>query len=261
MISMQDGFDPYGRPPTFIQSRHSDSPDSSPQPYPRLRQDSAPLLMLPAPLAVSSNQHTSSVSSSLADSMSGFPGPDAQPNYRLHRAPDDPNMYTPDYSGGGSERDPILMSPSTSENIISPTRGINALNDAVIRHTTGGSSYPDETPNPYRNSQHHTAAYENMPNFQGYSAEVVDETPVMPPPRQRGVSLIDPGPVVSPDGASSRRTTRSAKRSSATILSASSGGQPRYKHQSLPPTPVSPPPNTYLPPGAAPPQPQQNNRY
>lgn len=258
---MQDSFDPYGRPPTFMHSHHSDSPDGSPQPYPRTRQDSAPLLMLPAPLAVS-NKHSSSQSSSLADSASTYlsPQPDI-PNYRLQRAPDDANSYGSDYRDSDrSEREPIMMSPTGSDSLISPSgRSMNVFgNEAVVRNVPGGTSYPGETQNPYRHSQHHVAAYEQMPNFHGYSAEVIDEPPPLPnhPPRQRGVSLIDPGVVVNPD-APVRRTARSTKRSSATITSASSGGTSRLKHQSLPPAPLSPVSSQYLPPGAAPPQPHR----
>jgi chitin synthase len=137
--------------------------------------------------------------------------------------------------------------------------------DAVVRNVPGGSSYPGETQNPYRHSQHHVAAYEHMPNFSGYSAEVVDEPlPPLPnpPPRQRGVSLIDPGVVVNPD-APVRRTQRSNKRSSVALTSApSSVATSRLKHQSLPPAPLSPlSAAQYLPPGAAPPQPHASGQY
>lgn len=264
LISMPDTYDPYGRPGTFMQSQHSDSPDASPQPYPRTRQDSAPLLMLPAPLAVS-NQQSASVSSSLAETASMFtsPGPEMHPNYRLHRTPDDLQAYGSEHHNSDrSEREPILASPVGSDSMMSPgARGMNVLgHDAVMKNAAGVSSYPGETPNPYRHSQHHVAAYEQVPNLQGYSAEVVEEHVVMPPTRQRGVSLVDHGPVASPDGPV-RRTPRSTKRSSATMTSTSTGGHSRLKHQSLPLSPAS---STapYLPPGAAPPQPQQGNgRY
>jgi chitin synthase len=270
MISMQDSFDPYGRPPTFMHSHHSDSPDASPQPYPRIRQDSAPLLMLPAPLAVS-GQQSSSVSSSLADAASAFlaPQPDAQPNYRLQRAPDDPSLYEyRDSETSRSERDPIL-SPMSSEGMISPNnRSMNVLGNDVVVRTAGGASYPGETPNPYRHSQHHVAAYEQMPNFGGYSAEVgdINDQPPLPAmPRSRGVSLVDPGVVINPDGPV--RRTRQSKRSSVVVTTSpgSSVATSRYKHQSLPP-PTSPTAASshsaqsqqqqYLPPGAAPPKPQ-----
>ncbi|KAG8816408.1 Chitin synthase, class 3 [Serendipita sp. 401] len=261
LVSMGDSYDPYGRPPTFMHSQHSDSPDGSPQPFPRSRQDSAPLLMLPAPLAVT--HQPSSVASSFADTASTFtsPGPEVRPNYRLNRVPDDPNTYGPEYRDSDrSEREPILISPAGSDSLISPGgRGLPALgSDAIMRQATGGSSYPGETPNPYRHSQHHVAAYEQMPSFQGYSAEVVEE-PSPLPPRQRGVSLIDHGVVANPDGPV-RRTPRSTKRSSATITSTSTGGHTRAKHQSMPLSPTAQ--TQYLPPGAAPPQPQpQSGRY
>lgn len=263
LVSMPDSFDPYGRPPTFMHSHHSDSPDGSPQPFPRSRQDSAPLLMLPAPLAVS-NQHSASQASSLADSASTYLSPqlDTQSNYRLHRAPDDTNSYGSDYRDSDrSEREPIMISPAGSDSLISPggRSSKNVFgNDAVVRNVSGGTSYPGETQNPYRHSQHHVAAYEQMPNFQGYSAELVDEAPPLPnpPPRQRGVSLIDPGVIANPD-APARRAVRNSKRSSVTVTSASSAGTSRLKHQSLPPAPHSPPASAqYLPPGAAPPQPR-----
>ena len=252
-----------------MHSHHSDSPDGSPQPFPRSRQDSAPLLMLPAPLALS-NQHSSSQASSLTDSASTYLGsvqPDAHPNYRLLRAPDDLSSYGSEYRDSTrSEREPILASPVGSDSIMSPGgRNMSVLgHDAVVRNVPGGASYPGETPNPYRHSQHQVAAYDQMPNLSGYSAEEVDEPlPPLPnpPPRQRGVSLVDPGVVASPDGPV-RRTPRSSKRSSATVVSATSVPHSRLKHQSLPPPPLSPPPiNQYLPPGAAPPQPQSSGRF
>jgi chitin synthase len=254
-----------------MHSHHSDSPDASPQPYPRIRQDSAPLLMLPAPLAVS-GQHSSSVSSSLADSASAFlaPQPDAQPNYRLQHAPDDPSLYEyRDSETSRSERDPILSSPIGSEPMMSPNnRSMNALGNDVVMRTAGGALYPGETPNPYRHSQHQVAAYEHVP-FGGYSAEVGDindQPPVPAMPRSRGVSLVDPGVVANPDGPV--RRTRQSKRSSVVVTTTSPGSSvatSRYKHQSLPPPPTSPTvassqstqsPQQYLPPGAAPPKPQ-----
>ena len=257
---MPDTYDPYGRPGTFMQSQHSDSPDASPQPYPRTRQDSAPLLMLPAPLAIS-NQQSPSVSSSLAESTFTSPGPEMHPNYRLHRTPDDPRAYGSEYRDSDrSEREPILMSPVGTDSMVSPgARGMNVLgHDAVMKNAAGISSYPGETPNPYRHSQHHVAAYEQVPH-QGYSAEVVDDNVVQGPPRQRGISLVDHGPVNNPDGPV-RRTPRSTKRSSATVTTTSTGGQSRLKHQSMPLSPSST--TSYLPPGAAPPQPQaQGGRY
>jgi chitin synthase len=260
LASMQDSYDPYARPPTFMHSQHSDSPEGSPQPKPRSRQDSAPLLMLPAPLALS-NQPSSSVSSSLNDSYIG-PGPDAQPNYRLHRAPDDPNMYIPDIRDSDAGE---MNSPNDSTPMMSPSnRGINILGQgAVMRSVTGGSSYPGETQNPYRHSQHHVAAYEQAPTYLSPTMEEGNVNVVRPKPR--GVSLVDHGVVSSPEGPV-RRTKNSSKRASASILSASSGGtQARYKHQSLPPAPVSPvssnSPLQYLPPGAAAPQPQQFGRF
>jgi chitin synthase len=267
MVSMQDSFDPYGRPPTFMHSHHSDSPDGSPQGFPRTRQDNAPLLMLPAPLALS-NQHSSSQSSSLADStyLSSLQ-PDVHPNYRLQRVPDDNNSYGSEYRDSDrSERDPILMSPGGSDSIMSPG-GRNVFGqDAVVRNVPGGSSYPGETQNPYRHSQHHVAAYEHMPNFSGYSAELVDESlPPLPnpPTRKRGVSLVDPGVVINPDAPVRRTQHRASKRTSLTVTSAaSSGATSRLKHQSLPPAPLSPPlTGQYLPPGAAPPQPNATGRY
>lgn len=221
--------------------------------------------MLPAPLAVS-GQHSSSVSSSLADSAFLGPQPDAQPNYRLQRAPDDPSLYEyRDSETSRSERDPILMSPVGSD-----ARSMTALGSDVVVRTAGGASYPGETQNPYRHSQHQVAAYDQAPHYGGYSAEVGDtnEPPMPAMPRSRGVSLVDPGVVSSPDAPV--RRTRQSKRSSAIVPTSPvlSVATSRFKHQSLPPPPTSPTAasahssqsqqstQTYLPPGAAPPKPQ-----
>lgn len=253
MASVPDSFDPYGRPPTFMHSQHSDSPEGSPHPYPRSRQDSAPLLMLPAPLAIS-GPGSSSVSSSLGEATYMIPSPDTAPNHRLHRLPDDPNSYSD--LQDAAEREPILPHSDSTSMRSSTSRNLNIVgHGAVIRNVAGGSAaYPGETPNPYRNSQPQTAAYE----YNGYSAEV-EEPPLPPvPPRQRGVSLIDPGPVVSPEGPV-RRVPRSTSKRTSSIAPSNASGGGRYKHTSSPPAPVSPT-HQYLPPGAAAPQPGAN-RY
>jgi len=150
--------------------------------------------------------------------------------------------------------------------MISPNnRSMNALGNDVVVRTAGGASYPGETPNPYRHSQHHVAAYEQMPNF-AEVGDINDQPPVPAMPRSRGVSLVDPGVVVNPDGPV--RRTRQSKRSSVVVTTSpgSSVATSRYKHQSLPPPPISPTvasshstqsqsQQQYLPPGAAPPKP------
>src|SRR5260221_4575442 len=144
-------YDPYGRPVFMNASHHFESPEGSPHGYPRNRGDATPLLMLPAPLAVSSTTGTPvtttpSASSSLTD---------AAP---VRAA--DPSMVLSPYSQDTpveSERGTMLIETNP---IVSGRTPVNMGPNAVIRAAPGQTAYPVETQNPYHHSQPQMVTYD-----------------------------------------------------------------------------------------------------
>ena len=296
LISVPDtSYDPYGRPGFVNAQQYSDSREGSPHSYPRNRSDATPLLTLPAPIAVSPVIGTPSGSSSLADA----------PYVRIADASMSVSPSTSDVPGD-HEREPTL---ADSNSITSGRTLVTMGPNAVIRAAPGQTTYPGETPNPYRYSQPQMATYDQAPVPQvasyGYAPEpTMDEyqqyqhqhqhqhqqymsSPALPPVpipspspqpqqpseaeranrRSRGYSLVDTGPVSSPDAqvrrVTNRQTNRQSKRQSG------SHATQRYNHRNsaqLTTSPSSPSPQNdfyvtspqspqhFLPPGAAPPR-------
>ncbi|KZT51785.1 glycosyltransferase family 2 protein [Calocera cornea HHB12733] len=224
----------------------------SPEPrYDRPRVDSTPLLMLPAPLSVSQSRppprDASPASSKSADISRSTEDDDAEPI--LHSSPEPVQYLNPQYMGPG------LGGPS-----------------AVVRQGTVPTvAYPGETQNPYRHSQPQAAVgYEASP----YQYEAEEDYPPPPPPRPaqlhgRGVSLVDHGPVPA-GGDGVRRVTRPARKSTSGAMSPSSTStastqqtvmSPDRKRKSLSSFSSGSAPAAGLPPGAAPPQPYNYQRY
>ena len=284
LVSMPD--DPYGRPGFLNAPQHPDSREGSPHGYSRSRNDITPLLMLPAPIAVSPTTGTPSASSSLADA----------PYVRTA----DPSLAMSPYPldvPGDSEREAMF----TDSNSIMSGRPMGP--NAVIRAAPGQIGYPGETPNPYRNSQPQMASYDQAPMPQvayGYVPEpTIDEyqqhhhqqytsspsqlpQQIPSPPQQpqqlpepertrrqsRGVSLVDHGPVGSPDTPVRRVANRQSRRQSGShgtprynqrnsaLLPGNPGTSPSPQNDFYSPSPSPSPQHHFLPPGAAPPQPR-----
>lgn len=269
--------DPYGRPAFLNAPQYPDSREGSPHGYSRNRNDITPLLMLPAPIAVSPTAGTPSGSSSLTDA----------PYVRTA----DPSIAVSPY--------PLDVPGDDSNSIVSGRTMVNMGPNAVIRAAPGQTVYPGETPNPYRNSQPQMASYDQAPVPQvasyGYLPEpTMDEyqqhrqqytsspsqlsqhipSPLQQPQQlpepertyrqSRGFSLVDPGPVSNPDTPVRRPPNRQSKRQSG------SHATPRQnqRNSGLSPSPSTPSPQNdfytpspspqqhFLPPGAAPPQPR-----
>ncbi|KZW00470.1 hypothetical protein EXIGLDRAFT_639196 [Exidia glandulosa HHB12029] len=122
---------------------------------------------------------------------------------------------------------------------------------SVLRQSTVSREYPGETPNPYRHSQPQVAST----GIAGTIGTFDDAYAVHDDPRQRGVNLVDSGPVQDPGNV--RRVARqSARRSTQQVaspavsspLSPSTPQSSRFSRQSQS--------STALPPGAAPPMPR-----
>jgi len=289
LVSMPDtSYDAYGRPGFVNAPQHSDSREGSPHGYPRNRSDGAPLLMLPAPIAVSPATGTPSGSSSLADAPYVR---SADPSMNLSSYP------LPSDIPGDSDRE-AMMPDSTS--LGSGRTLVNMGVNAVMRAAPGQTIYPGETPNPYRSSHPQMVTYDppvpqvasygyapeptideyQHQQHQGYYTSSPAQQPqpipsplqlALPLPEQdrrhsRGVSLVDHGPVSTADTPVRRVANRQSKRQSG------SHATPRHNQRnsglfpsspSTSPSPVndlyaaSPSPQPYfLPPGAAPPQPR-----
>ncbi len=162
LISVPDtSYDPYGRPGFVNAQQYSDSREGSPHSYPRNRSDATPLLTLPAPIAVSPVIGTPSGSSSLADA----------PYVRIADASMSVSPSTSDVPGD-HEREPTL---ADSNSITSGRTLVTMGPNAVIRAAPGQTTYPGETPNPYRYSQPQMATYDQAPVPQvasyGYAPE------------------------------------------------------------------------------------------
>ena len=285
LISMPDtSYDPYGRPGFMNAQQYSDSREGSPHGYPRNRSDAAPLLTLPAPIAVSSAAGTPSGSSSLADA----------PYVRIADNSMTVSPATSDVPG-----DPDREPTSTDSNSITSGRTmVNMGPNAVIRTAPGQTIYPGETPNPYRNSQPQMATYDQAPVPQvalyGYAPEpTMDEyqqqqqyipSPIQlpqpvpspsPQPQQlseaerihrqsRGYNLVDTGPVGSSDTQVRRVANRQSKRQSGSHATTRYNQRNSGYLSSSPSSAASPPndfyaaspssPQHFLPPGAAPPR-------
>jgi len=164
----------------------------------------------------------------------------------------------------------VLMTPSALESHMARTSGLGGPS-SVLRQGTMSREYPGETPNPYRYSQPQSAGYGEAfppaPSIATTSTAVTssaDEDDAPLPTRTRGVSLVDPGPIPSADGV--RRVARQSTRRSTQQLS-----PPPQSPLSAQPAQGIPPSNPStssrlsrssnssagLPPGAAPPMPQQ----
>lgn len=193
----------------------------------RSRHDSQQLLMLPAPLSVNR------------------PSPSPMSTRRLSRTSEDADSSRQRLISSHSTEDrygydtPEQSPPVPSSSRFTSPTSTELSNNGTVRHTRNSG---ETNPNPfvYSNSQRVMPEYDRVP----VSAEPEEYPPgnYTPSPSSqsrargsKGVSLMDTGPVPGPDGV--RRVSRKRQ-------SQQSPPQNRYSRGS-----------TYLPPGAASPQP------
>jgi len=189
----------------------------------RPRYDSNALLMLPAPLATQAavNRLTSSTSTVVGDAA---------------RSSEEAYMSS---DMGSASRLKLIPTPQSLEQQQSESQEILSPPAARYESQSPRSSlmqYPGDPYNPFRSSMSSPVTYEDPVSYSGDG----DESPSTPvPPRLpgRGVRLTDSGPVPGPEGV--RRVSRQSRRAS----------------QMPPQNRYSRPTSAYLPPGAAPPQP------
>ena len=196
----------------------------------RSRHDSQQLLMLPAPLSVNRPSPSHMPGSRLSRTSEDAGGPDSS-RQRLISSPQSADDHR--YGYDTSEHSPSMPS---SPRYASPTSTESNNHGATQPVRNAGETNPFI----YPNSQRMTQEYDRIP----LSAEPEEYQPgnYTPSPssqsqahRTKGVSLSDNGPVPGPDGV--RRVARKRQ-------SQQSPPQNRYSRGS-----------TYLPPGAAMPQP------
>lgn len=224
----------------------------------RQRLDSAPVLMLPAPLAVNNGSASSTPSSRHSEDHGSTYVHESSSRSRLIPSPPstDYNAQPQEvYSAHSmvSSSDPYSPSPLSIESYVNRAGvGANGTN-AVLRQGTVSSQVPSETMNPfYRQNQaqaQQAAGYEDEYSRSTESDDTQSTTgPVQPRAPSRGVTLSDNGPVPGPEGV--RRVARPSSRRP-------SSQQPptnRYSRTSMYGSPTNAAvPN--LPPGAAPPRP------
>ncbi|KZT27507.1 glycosyltransferase family 2 protein [Neolentinus lepideus HHB14362 ss-1] len=217
----------------------------------RPRYDSNQLLMLPIPLSVNKPMPATPATTS-SSLMSGAARSSDETNSAQsdgygssHRLTSSPPSAEQPYE---TQEDPYAHLPSPMARYQGPSFESQvaraAGNNGVLRSMTVSSQHPGETFNPYYNTQPQAVGYGEQ--HQGYSTEPEDMQALAPPAnaRQRGISLMDNGPVSGPDGV--RRVSRPQGRRP----TSQAPPQNRYSRQS-----------TGLPPGAAPPQPGYGGGY
>jgi len=213
--------DSRGYDATTLESSHYTQGSGS-----RPRHDSQQLLMLPAPLSVNRSSPSPMLASRLSRSSEDAGGPDSS-RQRLISSPqslDDRYGYdTPEQSPSM----PRYTSPTSTElgnnGAVRPSRNAGETNPFV--HSNSQRMVPeyDRVPLSADPEEYHSGNYTPSPSSQSQAH------------RNRGISLTDNGPVPGPDGV--RRVARKRQ-------SQQSPPQNRYSRGS-----------TYLPPGAASPQP------
>lgn len=221
---------------------------------PRPRNDSSPLVMLPAPLARPTGlQATSTSMSGFSRNSEEMPmlGDTGSRSRLIPSPPGDYNGYTsPDaYS-------PTM--PSSIENYVNRGQG----GGAVLRAGTMSSNYPGETQNPYGQSQAQAVGYDDEASGTTTTTTTTesDEASMRQQYQQpyqvrartqsRGFSLADNGPVPGPEGGVRRVSRPQSRRPSSQ--------QPpnnRYSRSSMYGSPTTVTAMPGLPPGAAPPRP------
>ncbi|TDL20946.1 glycosyltransferase family 2 protein [Rickenella mellea] len=229
---------------------------------PRPRYDSAPLLMLPAPLSVNRGAtptHSANASSTLISRSSEDSPliPESHSRQRLIPSP------SAEFQNDGYNRDSFVTSPASSpsefnhhpvsiESYVTRAATATGPGTPVLRQGTLSNAHPGETPNPYRHSQPQVAGYdEDYGDDESVSSTMVAQTNRS----SRGVSLADNGPVPGPEGV--RRVARPSSR-----RPTSQQAPNRYSRSSMygsgASSPIQLPPGAApptLPPGAAPPRP------
>jgi len=210
--------------PPFDSSTVESSSYSSPRP----RHDSAALLMLPAPLAVSNRGPVMSSASSVGMSRSSednhYPSDNgSSTNLRLLSTPQSVDVY-PDTSD----------SSSANQRLLSPSSPYDPRFSRQAQVPSPQPPYLSDAQNPFRSQTTSPTSYD-------------EQTPFVPdyddPRSGRGIQLSDGGPVPGPEGV--RRVSRPTGRRP----TSQAPTQNRYSRSS---TAFS------LPPGAAPPQPTYN---
>lgn len=203
------------------------------------KQDPNQLLMLPAPLSVSRVTPTSASTSTAGLSKSseegGYNSDLGSQHQRLIPSPPEGYGYSEEYET------PAPQSPFDQR-----VSSAASANNGVYRQSTAYQQAV-ETYNPYGYSQPHTVGYDAQQQQFPYTTEP-EEQPAQSSAaasRQRGVSLVDNGPVSSSGGV--RRISRQTRRSTTQV--APQQNQNRYSRGGSVPMP-----NQQLPPGAAPPQ-------
>ncbi|KAG9018990.1 Chitin synthase, class 3, partial [Tulasnella sp. 427] len=238
---------PYGPPPPMgYESEVNNSP------HYRNRGD----LMLPAPLSVAMPPRTkfgrdsSPVSSATRPDEEAYNNMyDSGSNHRLIPSPGD------EQTSSSNEH-----TPSAQERYSSPPTGMNMA--AVIgqqqglRHgnVSASNNYPGETPNPYRYSLPQVAS----PSAGFYSDLQDDDVPPPTPAKNRGVSLVDRGPVPS---AAERRVPRPSARKQPAKPDPTQYSSQQFPEEAPRSRPSSYRPPAGPPPGAASPMPPQSRGW
>ncbi|TFK56433.1 glycosyltransferase family 2 protein [Heliocybe sulcata] len=236
MVSTAETFQPPSQnydTSTYNESNYSGGGSQRP------RYDSNQLLMLPTPLSVNKpmppTPGTTSSSLMSGGARSSDETSDAYGStHRLAPSPEEPYESPEDPYGHLPSPMARYQGPANFESQVARAAG----NNGVLRSTTVSSQHPGETFNPYYNAQPQAVGYADQ--HQAFSTEPEEMPPSNPNPRQRGISLMDNGPVSGRDGV--RRVTRPQGR-----RPTSQAQQNRYSRNSA-----------SLPPGAAPPNPQYN---
>lgn len=207
--------------------------------------------MLPAPLSVAMPPRTkfgrdgSPVSSATRADEEAYNMPDSGSNHRLIPSPGD-------YAAGHDEQTSSTgHTPPVNDRYTSQSSGMNVA--AVIAQQQGlrhgnvaASNYPGETPNPYRYSLPQAAS----PSAGFYNDLQDDDIPPPTPAKNRGISLVDNGPISSGSSDQRRVPRPSARRHSAKPEAAQYPTQP-FQEEAPRSRPSSYRPPAGPPPGAA----------
>ena len=237
---------------------------------PRPRHDSAPLVMLPAPLAVNTRQGAFSAAS---PSLSGY-SRNSEEAPMLgdagSRAQLIPSPSAENYNSAYSSPDPYSSNQIESYVNRAGQGAGGSMGGAVLRQSMVSTMYPGETQNPYRTTPAQAIGYDDdYPTTTTTTTESDDTQTSGPYARQqspqqyqrarttsRGVALSDNGPVPGPEGGVRRVARQQARRPSSQ--------QPtnRYSRTSMYANPTNGSSQGHqLPPGAAPPRPQGGSDY
>ncbi|QRV80228.1 chitin synthase [Ceratobasidium sp. AG-Ba] len=243
-----------GNNPARARDDASIEPSATGETYYRPR-DNSPLVMLPAPLAVASRPAAGSPSGFRGGPRDVSPASSASP---LTRSVED------DHGRDSVGARPFLTESSSARPLLQES-------------SSGEGAAWGPGPNPYRWSGQPDSSYDHDGFFGGEGPEVrpassnrQSQPPPARQPRQqaqsqqqgRGVSLVDHGPVSTPEGvkrhAKRRQSTQPPVASNnATAGAAGNGGNRRASRGStLPPQQQPPSGHGTLPPGAAPPNPR-----